>query len=53
MPQNRTLGSLIATLLIGALTFFFASPKKTAKAKTKSLKTSVARSIEEIDDLFI
>lgn len=52
MPLTRTLGSLIATLLIGALTFFFTAPKNVVKAKVKTAKSRTANA-NEIDDLFI
>ncbi|MFY0600145.1 MAG: hypothetical protein JXR03_10775 [Cyclobacteriaceae bacterium] len=53
MPRTKTIGSLIATILVGALTFFLATPKMIGKIKTKSSKASVDQSIEESDDLFI
>ncbi|MFT6866441.1 MAG: hypothetical protein ACJA08_001272 [Cyclobacteriaceae bacterium] len=53
MARTRNLGPLLATLLIGILTFFFVTPKKTAKMRTKTSKTSVDRHIGEKDDLFI
>ncbi len=53
MTKTRNLGSLIATLLVGLLTIFFVTPKKTAKMRTKTSKTSVDTNIDEKDDLFI
>lgn len=53
MIRYRTIGSLIATILIGALTFLFATPNKIMKSKAKSSKTSVDRAIDENDGLFI
>lgn len=53
MSHTRTLASLIATLLIGALTIFIAAPNKTLKAKARSPKTSTDGGIPENDDLFI
>ncbi len=53
MSLARTLASLIATVLIGALSIFTAIPRKTVKTKTRSTKATTHRPVVENDDLFI
>ena len=53
MSIPRTIGSIVMTLLVGALTFFVASPRKSAKSKSRLAKTTVDKNVEEKDDLFI
>lgn len=52
MSARKTIGTLIATALVGSLTFLIATPKKT-KTKIRTAKTTAQNVIEEKDDLFI
>lgn len=53
MSISKTIGTLIATVLVGSLTFLFSAPKKALKNKLKTTKTSTQKAIEEKDNLFI
>lgn len=53
MSLTKTIGTLIATALVGSVTLLVVSPKKIQKNKPKTAKTSTQKGIEEKDDLFI
>ncbi|MEQ8474529.1 MAG: hypothetical protein RIC35_25245 [Marinoscillum sp.] len=53
MSLTKTIGTLIATALVGSVTLLVASPKKIQKNKTRTAKTSMQNGIAEKDDLFI
>lgn len=53
MSARKTIGTLIATALVGSLTFLIATPKKVTKTKIRTAKTTAQNVIEEKDDLFI
>lgn len=53
MSSRKTLGTLLATALVGSLTFFIATPKKITKSKVRIAKTNPEKTVEEKDNLFI
>jgi len=53
MSLSKTIGTLIATVLVGSLTLLVATPKKVMKNKAKTTKTSAQNGIEEKENLFI
>lgn len=53
MSATKTLGTLIATALVGSITFLIATPMKVVKSKIKITKTNSENTVEEKDNLFI
>lgn len=53
MSLSKAFGALVATALVGSLTFFFTAPKKVIKQKARTAKTSTQNGIEEKENLFI
>ncbi|RED92788.1 hypothetical protein C7460_1285 [Marinoscillum furvescens DSM 4134] len=53
MLITKTLGTFIATALVGFFTLMVSSPKKISKTKSKTAKTSTQSGIEEKENLFI
>lgn len=53
MSTRKTIGTFIATALVGSLTFLITAPKNVIKGKTRIAKTSTQNAIEEKDNLFI
>lgn len=51
MSRTRTIGTIIASVALGALTFFLSTPKKVVKKKEQ--QTSQDESKTEQDNLFI
>jgi hypothetical protein len=54
MSRSRTIGTIIATLIIGLLTFFIAAPKKAVKKRQSSTsEPSSKKKSRDKDDMFI
>lgn len=53
MSFSKTLGTLVATALVGSVTALVASPKKMVKNKIRAAKTTEQNGIEEKENLFI
>ena len=51
MSRSRTIGTIFASVAIGALTFFLSTPKKVVKSKEQ--QTSQDDNKSEQEDLFI
>lgn len=51
MSRSRTIGTIFASIALGALTFFLSSPKKTVKKKEPQTSQDDRNSDKE--DLFI
>ena len=51
MSRTRTIGTIFASVALGALTFFLAAPKKVVKKKEQ--QTSQDDSNSDKDELFI
>ncbi|MEQ9467610.1 MAG: hypothetical protein RLN88_09370 [Ekhidna sp.] len=51
MSRSRTIGTIFASIALGALTFFLSSPKKTTKKKEQ--QTSQDDYSGDKEDLFI
>lgn len=51
MSRSRTIGTIFASIALGALTFFLSTPKKTAKKKEQ--QTSQDDYSGDKEDLFI
>lgn len=53
MSRSRTIGTIFASLAIGALAFFVTSPKKVHKKKESSVSESQEENAKDQEDLFI
>ncbi len=53
MSTSKTIGAIFVSLLLGAVTFFIASPKKVIKKKERSVTEPVDGGIDQKEDLFI
>ena len=53
MSFSKTLGTLVATALVGSVTLLVATPKKLVKNKARAAKTTEQNGIEEKENLFI
>lgn len=53
MSFSKTLGTLVATALVGSLTFLVTTPKKLSKNRAKAAKTTQQNGIEDKENLFI
>lgn len=53
MSRSRTIGTLIASLIIGVLTFFIAVPKKAIKKRQSNTPEASKKKNKGKDDLFI
>ena len=53
MSTSRTIGAIAVSLLLGAVTFFIATPKKVVKKKEKSFSEPIDGGVEPKEDLFI
>lgn len=53
MSISKTIGTLVATVLIGFVTFLMGTPKNILKSKVKTTKTSTESGMEEKENLFI
>ena len=51
MSRTKTIGTIFASIALGALTFFLSSPKKVIKKKEN--QTSLDDSTVDKEDLFI
>ncbi len=53
MSRSRTIGTIIASLIIGVLTFFIAVPKKTVKKRITNTSEPSKKKNKDKDDMFI
>lgn len=53
MSRSKTLSTVLVSLLLGAITFFIAAPKKAIKKREKEVSEPTDESRNAKDDLFI
>ncbi len=53
MSIYRSFGSFVIALLLGALTFFIATPRKSSKFKNRAAKAKLDSNIGDKENLFI
>lgn len=53
MSKSKTISTIFISLLVGALTFFIAAPKKVVKKREKSVSEPIDESMNQKEDLFI
>lgn len=53
MSIQKTIGTILISFFIGAVTFFIATPKKISKKKEKSVSEPVDDPIDPKENLFI
>lgn len=53
MTFSKTISTFLATMLVGTVTFLFATPSSRVKSKIRTSKTITQKKIKEKEDLFI
>ena len=53
MSRSRTIGTIFASIALGALTFFLTAPKKVVKKKEQQTSQDDYNSDNDKEDLFI
>ncbi len=53
MSTSKTIGAIVLSVLLGAVTFFIASPKKVVKKKEKEVSEPLEGNSNAKENLFI
>lgn len=53
MSTSKTIGAILVSVIIGAVTFFIASPKKIIKKKEREVSEPLDENSNVKEDLFI